>query len=113
MNRLPWLLYTPVDEKWREIQYDIWLLLKVGVKDSWTKLFTIEPSFTKIHGPVGFWKNGTMFLMAFDDGQLFLYDPSTKQMTDLQIHGNSITDAIGHDAVGYLHGDPSFCQGRK
>ncbi|KAE7995678.1 hypothetical protein FH972_000449 [Carpinus fangiana] len=77
----------PLDEKWKEIQYDIWLLLKVGVKDSWKKLFTIGPSFTKIHLPLGFWKNGTMFLNKFDDGQLFLYDPSTKQMTDLQIHG--------------------------
>ncbi|KAE7995669.1 hypothetical protein FH972_000440 [Carpinus fangiana] len=77
----------PVDEKWREIQYDIWLLLEVGVKDSWNRLFTIGPSFARIHRPLGFWKNDTIFLNKIDDGQLFLYDPSTKQMTDLQIHG--------------------------
>ncbi|XP_059439987.1 F-box/kelch-repeat protein At3g23880-like [Corylus avellana] len=79
----------PVDERWREIRYDIWLLLKVGVKDSWNRLFTIGPSFARIHQPLGFWKNDTMFLNKIDNGQLFLYDPSTKQMTDLQIHGHS------------------------
>ncbi|KAE7995681.1 hypothetical protein FH972_000452 [Carpinus fangiana] len=79
----------PVDEKWREIQYDIWLLLKVGAKDSWNRLFTIGPSFAKIHRPLGFWKNDTMFLSKIDDGQLFLYDPSTKQTTNLQILGHN------------------------
>ncbi|XP_059436765.1 F-box/kelch-repeat protein At3g06240-like [Corylus avellana] len=64
--------------------FDIWLLLEVGVKDSWSKLFTIGP-FTDILKQLGFWKNGTMFLEKYD-GQLVLYDPSTKQMTDLQIH---------------------------
>ncbi|XP_059436778.1 F-box/kelch-repeat protein At3g06240-like [Corylus avellana] len=79
----------PVDERWREIGYDIWLLLKVGVKDSWNRLFTIGPSIARIHQPLGFWKNDTMFLTKVDSGQLFLYDPSTQQMTDLQIHGHS------------------------
>ncbi|XP_059439803.1 F-box/kelch-repeat protein At3g23880-like [Corylus avellana] len=81
--------FMPVDEKWREIRYDIWLLLKVGVKDSWNRLFTIRPSFAKIHQPLGFWKNDTMFWNKIDNGQLFLYDLSTKQMTGLQIHGHS------------------------
>ncbi|XP_059436780.1 F-box/kelch-repeat protein At3g06240-like [Corylus avellana] len=79
----------PFDERWREIGYDIWLLLKVGVKDSWNRLFTIGPSIARIHQPLGFWKNDTMFLTKIDSGQLFLYDPSTQQMTDLQIHGHS------------------------
>jgi F-box interacting protein len=78
----------PVDEKWREIRYDIWLLLKVGVKDSWNRLFTIGPSFARIHEPFGFWKNDTMFLTKVNDGQLFLYDPFTKKMTNLQIYGH-------------------------
>ncbi|XP_059440149.1 F-box/kelch-repeat protein At3g06240-like [Corylus avellana] len=76
------------NEESTEIRFDIWLLLKVGVKDSWTRLFTIGP-FTEIHRPIGFWKNDTMFLHKIDDGQLFLYDPSTKQMTDLQIPGEN------------------------
>ncbi|KAE7995728.1 hypothetical protein FH972_000498 [Carpinus fangiana] len=77
-----------VDEEWPEVCYDIWLLLKVGVKDSWTRLFTIEQSFAKIHRPLGFWKNDTMLFSNVDEGQLVLYDPSTKQMTNLQSHGD-------------------------
>ncbi|XP_059436781.1 F-box/kelch-repeat protein At3g06240-like [Corylus avellana] len=81
--------FKPVDDNWREIGFDIWLLLKVGVKDSWNRLFTIGPSIARIHQPLGFWKNDTMFLTKIDSGQLFLYDPSTQQITDLQIHGHS------------------------
>ncbi|XP_062161894.1 F-box/kelch-repeat protein At3g06240-like [Alnus glutinosa] len=63
--------------------FDIWLLLEVGVKDSWTKLFTIGP-FKEIERPLGFWKNETMFLVK-DDEQLVLYDPLTKEMSNLLI----------------------------
>jgi F-box interacting protein len=68
-------------EEWSNVCFDIWLLLEVGVKDSWTKLFTIGPGIPR---PLGFWKNGTMFLENVNG--LVLYDPSTKEMTDLQIH---------------------------
>ncbi|XP_059439385.1 F-box/kelch-repeat protein At3g23880-like [Corylus avellana] len=71
--------------------FDIWLLLEVGVKDSWSKLFTIGP-FTDIMRPLGFWKNGIMFLEKCD-GQMVLYDPSTKQMTDLLL-GHSWSQLI-------------------
>ncbi|KAB1202164.1 hypothetical protein CJ030_MR8G020242 [Morella rubra] len=39
---------------------DIWLLLAYGVKESWTKLFTVGP-LTGITLPLGFWKNDPMF----------------------------------------------------
>ncbi|GLT81366.1 hypothetical protein SLA2020_527550 [Shorea laevis] len=74
------------DVKFSEVCFDIWLLLEVGVKDSWTKLSTIGP-FTEIRQPLGSWKNETMLLERFD-GQLVLYDLSTKEMTNLQIHGD-------------------------
>ncbi|XP_059440355.1 F-box/kelch-repeat protein At3g23880-like [Corylus avellana] len=90
----------PIDENWWEIGFDIWLLLKVGVKDSWNRLFTIGPSIARIHQPLGFWKNDTMFLTKIDSGQLFLYDPSTQQMTDLQIHGHS--DSKEMQLVNYM-----------
>jgi F-box interacting protein len=66
-----------------ELCFDIWLLHEVGVKDSWTKLFTIGP-FKEIDRPLGFWKNETMFLVKWDK-QLVLYDPLTKEMSNLQI----------------------------
>ncbi|XP_062160487.1 F-box/kelch-repeat protein At3g23880-like [Alnus glutinosa] len=80
-----------IDEQYFELIYDIWVLLEIGVKDSWTKLFTIGP-FIQINdigwpGPLGFWKNDLMLIVK-SDGQLALYDPSSKQLTNLQIHGD-------------------------
>ncbi|XP_062162393.1 F-box/kelch-repeat protein At3g23880-like [Alnus glutinosa] len=80
-----------IDEQYFELIYDIWVLLEIGVKDSWTKLFTIGP-FIEINdigwpGPLGFWKNDIMLIVK-SDGQLALYDPSSKQLTNLQIHGD-------------------------
>jgi F-box interacting protein len=66
-----------------EICFDIWVLLEVGVKDSWTKLFSIGPS-KEIERPLGFWKNESIFLVKHDR-QLVLYDPLTKEMSNLQI----------------------------
>jgi hypothetical protein len=74
-------------EDWLQFRFDIWSLLEVGVKDSWTKLFTIGPCMGIIR-PLGFWKNNTMFMETFHENsrRVVLYDPSTKQMTNLQIH---------------------------
>jgi F-box interacting protein len=68
-------------EDWLQFHFDIWSLLEVGVKDSWTKLFTIGES-SRIIQPLGFWKNDTMFFE--NSNELVLYDPSTKQITNLQ-----------------------------
>jgi F-box interacting protein len=63
------------DKEFVEDCYDIWLLLEVGVKDSWTRLFTVGPvTGTK---NLLFWKNDTMFFDAYDG--LVLYNPFTKE----------------------------------
>jgi hypothetical protein len=86
------LIAMTIDEQYFELIYDLWSLLKVVIKDSWTRLFTIGP-FIEINDslgfpfPFGFLKNDTMFIVK-SDGQLVLFDPSTKQMTNLQIHGD-------------------------
>ncbi|KAB1202160.1 hypothetical protein CJ030_MR8G020238 [Morella rubra] len=63
---------------------DIWLLLEYGVKESWTKLVTVGPNLTGFIQTLGYGKNDTIF---FDksEGELVLYDPSTKEMRNLQI----------------------------
>ena len=63
----------------------IWSLLEYGVKESWIKLFTIEP-LLGIEKPLGFWKNESFFLRN-NEGQLLLYDPSTQKITNLQVDG--------------------------
>jgi F-box interacting protein len=66
--------------------FHIWSLLEVGVKDSWTRLFSIGPFPNYIDRPLGFCKSGIMFFESFER-QMVLYDPSTKEMTNLTIHG--------------------------
>jgi F-box interacting protein len=66
-----------------EVCFDIWLLLEVGVNNSWTRLFTIGP-ITGIFRPLGSWKNDSMFLEKCYR-ELVLYDPSTKEVTDLEV----------------------------
>ncbi|KAE7995677.1 hypothetical protein FH972_000448 [Carpinus fangiana] len=90
LNELIAMAVIPVEEyeEWLEVCFDIWLMHEVGVRDSWTKLFTIGP-FTEIERPLGVWKNDTIFLEK-SERQLVLYEPSTKEMTNLQ---------IGHEAT--------------
>jgi hypothetical protein len=86
------LIAMTIDEQYIELIYDLWSLLKVGIKDSWTRVLTIGP-FIEINDSLGFpfalgfWKNDTVFIVK-SDGKLVMYDPSTKQMTNLQIHGD-------------------------
>ncbi|GMI65694.1 F-Box Protein92 [Hibiscus trionum] len=51
---------------------------------SWTKLFSIE-SVPGVERPLGFWKNGELFLESSDD-ELVLFDPSTRGLKNLGFH---------------------------
>jgi F-box interacting protein len=83
------------------LSFDIWLLPEVGVKNSWSKLFTIGP-LTEIGRPLGFWKNEIIFLKKFD-GQTILYDLSTKQKINLQIrHGAIFSWHMVRNMVNYM-----------
>ncbi|GMI65279.1 CONSTITUTIVE EXPRESSER OF PR GENES 1, CONSTITUTIVE EXPRESSER OF PR GENES 30 [Hibiscus trionum] len=58
---------------------EIWVM-----SGSWTKLFIIE-SVPGIDMPLGFWKNGELFFEN-SDGELVLFDPSTRELKNLGIH---------------------------
>ncbi|XP_059438748.1 F-box/kelch-repeat protein At3g23880-like [Corylus avellana] len=101
LNELIAMAVTIIDEEWSEFCFDIWLMHEVGVKDSWTKLFTVGP-FTEIERPLGVWKNDTqtMFFEHFE-GQPVLYDSSTKEITNLQI-GHEVTRCLHLQLVTYM-----------
>ena len=65
--------------------FDIWVLLEFGVKESWTKLITIDPSLD-LKRPLLFWKSGQIF-MENTKGQLVLYDPFTQATKNVQLDG--------------------------
>lgn len=63
---------------------DIWVLSEFGVKESWTKLVTIRTFFSDLERPLGFWKNGELF-MENAEGQLVLYDLFTQTVRNLHV----------------------------
>ncbi|KAK4595746.1 hypothetical protein RGQ29_014012 [Quercus rubra] len=81
-NELVSLVTFGKDRERLENCFYIWSLLEFGVKESWTKLFTIGP-LMGIEKPLGFWKNESLFLRN-NEGQLLLYDPLAQKITNLQ-----------------------------
>ncbi|XP_075657446.1 F-box/kelch-repeat protein At3g06240-like [Castanea sativa] len=84
-NKLVSLVIFIEDSELSESFFHIWSLLEFGVRESWTKLFTIGP-LMGIAKPLGFFKNDSMFLEN-NEGQLLLCNLSTQEMTNLQIGG--------------------------
>ena len=84
-NELVSLVTFGKDRERLENCFYIWSLLEFGVKESWTKLFTIGP-LMGIEKPLGFWKNESLFLRN-NEGQLLLYDPLAQKITNLQVDG--------------------------
>jgi len=63
--------------------FHISILGEVGVKESWTKLFTLGP-LPGIHHPIGEGKNGDLFFRR-DDNVLVWFNLRTQMMEDLCI----------------------------
>ncbi|KAI4327988.1 hypothetical protein L6164_020388 [Bauhinia variegata] len=58
-----------------EKQFDIWVMLEYGKKESWIKLFTIGP-IAGVQKPLAFWKDGIVF--GDNSGGMVLYDTQTE-----------------------------------
>ncbi|KAG2695688.1 hypothetical protein I3843_07G024200 [Carya illinoinensis] len=81
--------WKAIGEEGSRLWWDIWLLNEYGVTESWTKLFRVGP-LTGVIRPLEYWMNDIIFWEK-DDEQLALYDPSTKETTNLQIEGESLS----------------------
>ncbi|GMI70328.1 hypothetical protein like AT3G06240 [Hibiscus trionum] len=71
--------------------FDLWVM-----NGSWTKTLSIE-SVPGVERPLGFWKNGELFLES-SDHELVLFDPSTRELKNLGIHAYRETMQI----IGYV-----------
>ncbi|XP_059640108.1 F-box/kelch-repeat protein At3g06240-like isoform X1 [Cornus florida] len=58
---------------------EIWVMMEEGC---WTKHLTVE-LLLKHKSPLGFWKNGQLIVETVCDGHVGLYDPETREITDL------------------------------
>ncbi|XP_058745137.1 F-box protein CPR1-like [Vicia villosa] len=63
--------------------FHISILGEVGVKESWTKLFTVGPLFGIVH-PIGVGKKGDIFFRK-DDNELVWFNSNTQRMKELGI----------------------------
>uniref|UniRef100_A0A2C9W384 F-box domain-containing protein n=1 Tax=Manihot esculenta TaxID=3983 RepID=A0A2C9W384_MANES len=66
-------------------QVELWVLLEYGVKESWTKLYTI-PCPQNLCQPVGFSSNGELFFSTWT-GQLIVWNPVTKAIVHVKVDG--------------------------
>ena len=69
-----------------EKSFQICVMEKYGVKESWIRKLTIGP-LTGVEMPLMFWKNDGEILMERIDGQAVSYNLITKEIKNLQVYG--------------------------
>ncbi|KAM7493700.1 hypothetical protein LguiB_028309 [Lonicera macranthoides] len=65
--------------------FEIWVMKEYGVKESWTKQFTVGP-LLGIHSPLSFGKHNELLLQS-DNGQLVSCDLNTNKIRDFEVCG--------------------------
>lgn len=69
--------------------FDIWVMNEYGVKESWTKQFTIGP-LSGIYSPISFWKSEEL-LFEGSNGQLVSCDLNTQKLKEYQVQEGDAT----------------------
>lgn len=74
--------------------FDISILCEIGVKESWTKLYSIGPFSCIEHPiPIGTWKNGFVFFRT-KDNEIVLYDLQSQMIEELCIEGEHFSHIL-------------------
>ncbi|RVW82615.1 hypothetical protein CK203_037421 [Vitis vinifera] len=97
--------YTDTDTA-TEKRFDMWVMSEYGVKESWTRLFTIG-AVSGVERPSGFWSNGGVF-MGSSSGELLLYNHFTQQFKNLGVFSVARRLALKDICSYHLQGEPSF-----
>ncbi|XP_059653866.1 F-box protein CPR1-like [Cornus florida] len=92
-------------------QTDIWVMKEYGVRESWTKLFSvtqsimISPFFYLM--PLAYSKSGGEVLLQKDNASLFWYDLRKEKVSNIRIHGLKyfVEAYICVESLVPLHGD--------
>ncbi|XP_059645936.1 F-box protein CPR1-like [Cornus florida] len=98
---------------------DIWVMKEYGVKESWTKLFSIaEPSmFGSFHflRPLAYSKSGGEVLLELDNTRLSWYDLRRKSVKNIPIRGleGFVEGNICVESLVPVHGDDGGKDGEK
>ncbi|XP_059645943.1 F-box protein CPR1-like [Cornus florida] len=93
------------------VRVDIWVMKEYGVKESWTKLFSVaQPSMIRSFSyvrPLAYSKSGQEVLLERDSARLFWYDFRRKIIRNIQIRGlERLVEAnLCVESLVPLHGD--------
>lgn len=68
---------------WYTTTFHISILGKLGVKESWTKIFVVGPLSDDIKYPIGAGKNGDLFFAKKDGGDPICFDLCTQMIEEL------------------------------
>ncbi|KAL7205659.1 hypothetical protein ACSBR2_018561 [Camellia fascicularis] len=84
-----------------DAQFDVWVMKDYGVKESWTKEFTIDINFycglrvKDLHQPIKFLNNGDMLLIT-NSNSLVSYSPRKRTFREFKALGDPNLQAVAH-----------------
>ena len=90
--------------------FDIWVMCEFGVKVSCTKQLVVTASQLGIERPLGFAKDGELFVLSKDRQAIFLYNIGSQEIKNLPFRGLLNTNHKEHAKV-YMESLVSFTGG--
>ncbi|XP_022740935.1 F-box protein CPR30-like [Durio zibethinus] len=87
--------------------YDVWVLGELGLKNSWTKLFTIE-SLPPATTPLGVGSDGEIFLVNEESKFLAWHHRENKEIKTLQFEGTALELAMYAESLVSFRGGTAF-----
>ncbi|XP_022741870.1 F-box protein CPR30-like [Durio zibethinus] len=87
--------------------YDVWVLGELGLKNSWTKLFTIE-SLPPATTPLGVGSDGEIFFVNEESNFLAWHHGDNKEIKTLQFDGTALELAFYAESLVSFRGGTAF-----
>ncbi|XP_022740760.1 F-box protein CPR30-like [Durio zibethinus] len=87
--------------------YDVWVLGELGLKNSWTKLFTIE-SLPPATTPLGVGSDGEIFFVNEESNFLAWHHRDNKEIKTLQFDGTALELALYAESLVSFRGGTAF-----
>ncbi|XWS12925.1 hypothetical protein CRYUN_Cryun37aG0132000 [Craigia yunnanensis] len=80
-----------------DVQVDLWAMKEYGVKESWTRLFSVASEdvigFLRFVKPLAYSRSGDQILLEYDNINLFWYDlKKKKKVNDVRVPGMPLSD---------------------
>ncbi|KAI3448388.1 hypothetical protein Pfo_005053 [Paulownia fortunei] len=87
---------------YEDAEFEVWVMREYGVKESWTKEFSIDMKFycklrvEDLHRPIKFFSNGDLWFISSSDS-LVSFSPKKRTFKELRSMGPWKTEVTAHD----------------